>query len=105
MAESSDYEYEERAAIREFDSGLSREKAEALAAAEVRERSAPQRKLDPRQQLAELIADRDRIGKLMRAEENSEQKNELMKKWLNLAHEIIELKKEIEDGNDRRLSG
>jgi len=90
------YEFEERAAIREFDGGYPREKAEQLAAADLQERQTQrqeQQRHDGRSRLQQLRDQRDQIGRQMRDTGESSQKNELFAEWQRLCTEIIELKK------------
>ena len=93
------YDFEERAAIREFDAGFGRERAEQLAAADIQEREFYQDKVGRTQlrqsaDVAELRRQRDAIGRQMRMADNQKDKDELFRQWMELTSRIIDLRKE-----------
>ena len=112
--ENENDDFEERAAIREFDGCQPRGTAEFFAREEVLARTAqqgclvrhPRRIQNPvckiRQsfpaksdslKLQELMARRDELSSRMRAETNEQRKDELRTEWFDLCRQIIELRK------------
>jgi len=112
-----DYEFEERAAIREYDGDLPEGTANFFARQELDARKAQdgirKRKRDAagakenkiteaadgpaktaKEQIATLQEKRDRVGKEMRALKKSPCKDELFGEWMELCGQIIELRKE-----------
>lgn len=88
-----DYEYQERAAIREYDGGYPQGQAEFFAQQDIASRSAGQEAKVQKPLLEQLLERRDRVNKAMKAESDPEQVTELMTKWKELCSQILELKK------------
>jgi shikimate kinase len=116
--ENEDYDFEERAAIREFDGDQPRGTAEFFAHEEIAARMAQQgclarRKQNikgtqeisrkpnrpiwnnqpERQELKDLLSRREKISGQMKTEKNEQKKKELLDEWMNLSRQIIELRK------------
>ena len=95
-----EYDFEERAAIRELDAGFGRERAEQLAAADIQARRFYKDKVGRTQLrqsvgLAELRRQRDAVGREMRMADNQKDKDELFRQWMELTSRIIDLRKEL----------
>jgi len=92
---------EERAAIREYDGGLTRDLAESvstkeIAARTVKKQMPPPEVIPPQSgEVTELINQRNKLGEKMRAETNRERKQEMFEQWTRFNHAIIELKKGV----------
>jgi len=111
--QDEDYEFEERAAIREFEAGQPRDVAELLARDDIEARTAQQNCLNHRQQyrkeqqqneprkeqqpvpkkqeLQSLRNRRDEVSKKMTAEKDPKRKNELFAEWKGLIQKIFEI--------------
>ena len=94
-------DYEERAAIGEFDGGLPRDEAEAKAMVEIAERKKDktiqppsQGRTGKRKRLAALLKERDGFSKEMAATDDPGQVKELAVEWQKICMEIIELRRE-----------
>jgi len=99
-------EFEERAAIREYGGGFSKDQAEILAITDIAERarlkeipqkSAPDvgcRSQADKRGLSELVKQRNDLGEKMRAETNHELKQQMLEQWMQLNQAIIKMKKE-----------
>ena len=115
--QTKDYEFEERAAIREYDGNLPRGTAEFFARQEIEVRKAQdnirERKgnagpkeskiakaIDDwpsktaKKQIMALQEERNQIGKKMRAEKDPARHRELFNQWMELCGQIIEARKE-----------
>jgi hypothetical protein len=115
--QTDEYEFSERAAIREYDGDQPRGTAKFFAEREIEIRKAQasirKRKRDTRPkenktaettdgrpaktingQIESLREEWYRIGKKMRAEKDPARKDELFGKWMDLCQQIIELRKE-----------
>jgi hypothetical protein len=91
-----DEDFEERAAIREFEGDLPRGQAEFFAHEEIAVRVEVQRPPVPKkQELQYLQALRNEVGKQMRVETDEKRKDELRAEWFKLCEQIIELRKEV----------
>jgi len=110
-------DFEERAAIREFDDDQPRGTAEFFAHKEIDAKKAQEeclkRKLEyekkqneqkklqrtssqsKNQQRLELQNQRDEVGEKMRAEKEPKRKDELFAEWMRLTTQIIELRKGV----------
>ena len=133
MGQDEDYEFEERAAIREYDGGDPRGRAEFFAREEIAARKAQdgiaarrakgllgnkgcngilptcrepgQGSGSNKQKIESLRVHRGIIGKQMRLLKDGAQKDELWRQWMAISEEIIELRKDSHDGrNDGRVS-
>jgi hypothetical protein len=94
---NSNYEVDERAAIREFDASCPREKAEQLAAADVLERKGQQEiyeRLQAQSSIESLQEKWHSTGERMRAETDPARKEKLFDEWMDLAAQINELRRE-----------
>ncbi len=89
-------EYQERAAIREFDGGLAKPKAELLATEDIAQRADQQLQKEPQLKTLQDYRDyRDQVGKAFRSEQDPERKARLFSKWMDLNGQILEIKKEV----------
>lgn len=112
-------DYEERAAILEFDAGMSRAEAELRAKQEIAIREAqktiekrrteyekkqqqyrsqheqqlPQIPQNKRERIKAFQEKRDAIGEELRAETDKNRKDELFEQWMELNKQIIQLRK------------
>ena len=108
---ADDPEYQERAAIRQFDGGCDQFEANQLALIDIKERQLrqDQKQQQPakRQQPVKLPADRQSAieelrrtaeitSKEMTAERDSEKKDKLFAEWMAIQQKIIDLKKGAE---------
>jgi len=102
-----DYEFEERAATREYYGRPPRGTANSFARQEVesREQTDEYQKLTPEEKIKALRDRRVLVGRQLRAETDPEMKDKLFSEWQDLFTQIIELRKELKNGNDGRLSG
>jgi len=114
--QDEDYEFEERAAIREFEADQPRNKAEFFARQEIQIRTVQQNTLSRKQQdrkrqqnepkkiqqpkqkqplegqgLRELRDRRDEVSKKMTAEKDPKRKNELFTEWKELLQKIFKI--------------
>jgi len=112
------YEYQERAAIRQFYGGYDSIEASQLALIDMKQRQDPgqndllpegvekipdfrqvdNRKIErseqkPPDELQMLQCRRDEVGAALRAENNPQRKNRLFAEWSDLCRKIIELKR------------
>lgn len=88
-------DYEERAAIREFDGGQDRFIAEGVAVEDMRERAEQQGQLETlrsRSEVEALIVERDRVKNIWLAETDPQRNKELLSQWQELCMKIIDLK-------------
>ncbi len=88
-------DFQERAAIREFDGGQDRFIAEGLAVDDIRQRAAQQGELELLRAggaVEALKLERDRVKDRWLAETDPERNKELAKEWQKLSMQIIELK-------------
>lgn len=119
MEETKNEDYEERAAIREFDGGQSKDKAEFYARLEIDVRNAQrniqtrrekykqklqqnynqqgqQQQPIPQEKRSKIDALREKLeqtGNKMRAVTDSARKDELFGKWMEILNQILELRK------------
>lgn len=94
------YEFEERAAIRQYDAGTEKPDAEQLALDDIKHRGNDKKTLIKR-----LQRRASELTKLIEKERNMQRSDELMKEWMRLRLRIIELRKEPKDDNDGRVPG
>jgi len=91
----SDYEFKERAAIREFDGGYDRVNAERLAEDDMRARQAEQGRLavlTAGSYREELEAERDQVREQWFATKDPEEHQRLKQRWQELCMKIIDLR-------------
>ena len=109
---ADDYEYGERAAMRQLDGSFDEIEANQLALIDINQRRLPdadnqkekqqaenrQREIHrgPDDELSQIQAKRDKVGELFRTETDVQEKAELQAEWLSLSRQIIELRKRKE---------
>ena len=90
-----DYEYEERAAIREFAGGHDRRTADRLAGEDMRARRAEQDSLEALgagSYVEEIEAERKRVRDMWVATTDPEENDRLKRRWQELCMKIVHLK-------------
>ena len=88
----TDYEYEERAAIRQIDGGFEPEAAEDLAAEDIEGRAADRGRRDRGDYIAELQAERRNVRAAWQATDDPEEARRLKGLWEELCMKIARLK-------------
>ena len=101
------YEYQERAAIREFDGGFDRIEANQLALIDIKERNSSdkaerqeqenqqpkiERSSQKQEQLEALRQERELISKKMKIETDQARKDQLFKDWMDLNNQIMDIR-------------
>jgi len=94
------YELDERAAIRQYDAGTEKDKAEGLAKDDIKRRGK-----DNKSRIKELRRRVSELTGLIAKERNMQRSEELMNEWTRLRMLIIDLKEELKNGNGRRIPG
>jgi len=103
------YEYGERAAIREIDGGCDLATADHLARVDLSHRPEEQVAMAAFRagsEIGRLMAERDRVTDLWMREKDPQREKELRERWAKLSIKIATIKcKESDNVNDRRVSG
>lgn len=98
--EKGNYEYEERAAIREFDGGHDRRTAECLADQDMRARQAERDRVEALgtgSYIEELEAERKCVKETWLAATDEKTNQRLKRRWQELSMKIVRLKKDTGD--------